>query len=97
MPHLRRRHAHHAEAQGARSVIRNMARTKSKAKKQKIPHLKPKGKRGKAQVKRLGRSFKTGGFKKIAAKAGAKYHSKEEGDRVAGYIFNKMAKAHGRK
>ncbi len=52
--------------------------------------MKPKGKKGKAQVKKLGRTFKTGGFSKKAAK---KYGSKQAGAKVAGAIFNKMVKA----
>ncbi len=58
----------------------------------KKPHLKPKGAAGKAQVARLGRSYKTGGFKKIEAKAAKRYHSTAAGKKVAGAIFNKMAK-----
>jgi hypothetical protein len=54
--------------------------------------MKPKGKRGMSQVKRLGRTTKTGGFNKIAKKAAKEYGSKEAGKRVAGSIFNKMAK-----
>ncbi len=38
--------------------------------------MKPKGKKGRAMVKKLGRTKKTGGFAKIAAKAGKKYGSK---------------------
>jgi hypothetical protein len=54
--------------------------------------MKPKGAKGKAMVKKLGRTTKTGGFAKIAAKAGKKYGSKEAGKKVAGAIFWKMAK-----
>ena len=57
-------------------------------------HLKPKGARGKAQVKKLGRNYKTGGFSKIAASAGKKYGSSEAGKRVAGAIFQRMAAKH---
>lgn len=53
-------------------------------------HLKPKGSRGKALVEALGRTYKTGGFKKISKKAAKKYHSKAAGDRVAGAIYWKM-------
>ena len=53
--------------------------------------MKPKGKRGLAMVKKLGRTKKTGGFAKIAAKAGKKYGS-AVGKRVAASIFWKMAK-----
>jgi hypothetical protein len=59
--------------------------------------MKPRGARGIAQVKRLGRTYKTGGFAKIAAKASKKYGSAEAGKRVAGAIFQKMARAHARK
>lgn len=59
--------------------------------------MKPKGARGMAQVKRLGRTYKTGGFAKIAAKAAGKYGSAEAGKRVAGAVFQKMARAHARK
>lgn len=38
-------------------------------------------------VKKLGHSYKTGGFKKIATKAAKKYGSKKIGERVAGKIF----------
>lgn len=54
----------------------------------------PKTKKGKAMVKKLGRTKKTGGFAKIAKKAGKEYGSKEAGKKVAGAIFNKMVKAH---
>ena len=60
----------------------------------KAPKTKPKGEKGMAQVKKLGRTKKTGGFDKIAAKAGAKYGSATAGKRVAGAIFQKMAKHH---
>jgi len=62
-----------------------------------MAHMKPKGAKGKTQVKKLGRNYKTGGFKKIAEKAEKEYGSKEEGKRVAGAVFNKMAKAHAAK
>lgn len=54
----------------------------------------PKTKKGKAMVKKLGRTKKTGGFAKIAAKAGKEYKSAAAGKKVAGAIFWKMA--HGR-
>jgi len=53
--------------------------------------------KGKAMVKKLGRTKKTGGFSKIAAKAGAKYNSKEKGKKVAGKIYWNMVKARRRK
>ncbi|MDE2233381.1 MAG: hypothetical protein KGJ90_04705 [Patescibacteria group bacterium] len=55
--------------------------------------MKPKGARGKAAVKRLGRSYKTGGFNKIASKAAKEYGSKEAGKKVAASIYWK--KVHG--
>ncbi len=54
----------------------------------------PKTVRGKAQVAKLGRTKKTGGFSKIVAKAAKEYHSAAAGKRVAGAIFQKMAKMH---
>ncbi|GIW70229.1 MAG: hypothetical protein KatS3mg101_0976 [Patescibacteria group bacterium] len=54
--------------------------------------MKPKGKRGLAAVKRLGRTYKTGGFAKIAAKAAKKYGSKTIGKKVAGAIYQKMVR-----
>jgi len=56
--------------------------------------MKPAGKKGMAQVKRLGRTFKTGGFNKIASSAAKEYGSKEKGAKVAGAIFQKMAAKH---
>jgi hypothetical protein len=58
--------------------------------------MKPKGKKGLAMVKKLGRTKKTGGFSKIAAKAGKKYGSKAAGKKVAGAIFWKMAHKRGK-
>ena len=58
--------------------------------------MKPAGKKGLAAVKRLGRTKKTGGFDKISAKAGKAYKSKAAGNKVAGAIYWKMAKAHGK-
>ncbi len=57
-----------------------------------MKHLKPKGKEGKAQVKKLGRTYKTGGFNKIAKSASKKYGSSAVGKKVAGAIFQKMVK-----
>lgn len=53
----------------------------------------PKTKQGKAQVAKLGRTKKTGGFAKIAKKASKEYGSKEAGKKVAGSIFQKMVKS----
>ena len=58
-----------------------------------MPRMKPNGAAGKAQVKKLGRTYKTGGFAKIASKAAKEYGSKEAGKRVAGAVFQKMVKA----
>ncbi len=52
--------------------------------------MKPKGARGLASVKRLGRTKKTGGFNKIASSAAKEYGSKEAGKRVAASIYWKM-------
>jgi len=57
--------------------------------------MKPKGKRGMAAVKRLGRNYKTGGFAKIASKASKKYGSKAAGQRVAGAIYQAMVNKRG--
>ncbi len=59
-----------------------------------MAELKPKGARGKAQVERIGRDYKTGGFAKIENKAAKKYGSKEAGEKVAGKIFQEMAQKH---
>jgi hypothetical protein len=50
-----------------------------------MKHLKPKGKRGMAAVKRLGRNYKTGGFDRIAK-------SKGKGAAIA--IYQNMVKKH---
>jgi len=57
-----------------------------------MPKMKPKGKRGLAMVKKLGRNYKTGMFEKIAKKAAKKYRSKEAGKRVAAAVFWKKVK-----
>jgi hypothetical protein len=54
-----------------------------------MARMKPKGTRGRAQVRRLGRTYKTGGFAKIAAKVGGG----AKGKRIAGSVFQKMARA----
>ncbi len=56
----------------------------------------PKTKKGKAQVAKLGRTKKTGGFAKIAKSAAKEYGSKAAGAKVAGAVFNKMVKARGK-
>jgi len=55
----------------------------------------PATKRGKAMVAKLGRTKKTGGFARIAAKAGKRYGSAAAGKRVAGKIFQAMVRARG--
>jgi len=52
----------------------------------------PKTKRGKAAVRRLGRTKKTGGFAKIAKAAAKRYGSKKAGQRVAAAVYWKMVK-----
>jgi len=54
---------------------------------------KPKGKKGKAMVAKLGRKYATGMFEKIAQKAARKYGSMEKGRKVAGAIFQRMVRA----
>jgi len=56
--------------------------------------MKPKGKKGMAAVKRLGRNYKTGGFDKIANSAAKEYGSKAEGRRVAGAVYQNMVRKH---
>lgn len=58
--------------------------------------MKPKGKKGMAAVKRLGRTTKTGGFAKIAAKAGKEYGSAAAGKKVAATIYWKKVRARGK-
>ena len=55
--------------------------------------MKPKGARGRAAVRRLGRTKKTGNFAKIAAKAAKRYGSKERGRKVAAAIYWKKVRA----
>jgi len=69
------------------------AKTKNKIAIDTVKKMKPKGKKGMAAVKRLGRNYKTGNFDKIAAAAGKKYGSSEAGKRVAGAIYWAKAKA----
>jgi len=59
--------------------------------------MKPKGKRGRIAVRRLGRTKKTGGFAKIARKAARKYGSAERGRRIASAIYWKMVKKRKRR
>ena len=55
--------------------------------------IKPKNKRALASVKRLGRNYSTGNFKKIANAVAKKTGSKEAGAKVAGSIYWKKVKA----
>lgn len=59
--------------------------------------MKPKGKRGRTAVKRLGRNYKTGGFEKIKNKAAKEYGSEEVGEKVAGSIYWNMVKKRKRR
>ena len=59
-----------------------------------MAHMKPKGAKGRAQVARLGRNYKTGGFNKIVKGATAKYGS-SAAKKIAGKIFQNMARARG--
>jgi len=52
----------------------------------------PKTAQGKVAVARLGRTKKTGGFAKIAAKASKEYGSKTAGQKVAASVYWKKAK-----
>lgn len=54
--------------------------------------LAPQGAEGRAQVRKIGRTYKTGGFDKIANKAAKEYGSSAVGKRVAGSIFQKMVR-----
>ena len=53
-------------------------------------------KRAKAQLKKIGRRKKTGGFARIARKAAKRYGSKKAGQRVAGKVFQNMARKHNK-
>lgn len=55
-------------------------------------HLRPKGARGMAQVRRLGRNYKTGNFAKIQASAEKRGLSKEAAQREAGAVFQNAAR-----
>ena len=48
-------------------------------------------------VKRLGRNYKTGGFKRISESAGKKYGSKEAGNRVAGAVYQSLVRKYAKK
>jgi len=61
-----------------------------------MAHLKPKGARGKAQVKKLGRDYKTGGFSKIEKKAESEGKSASSAKKIAGAVFQNMARKHAR-
>lgn len=53
-------------------------------------------KRAKAQLKKIGRRKKTGGFARIAKKATKRYGSKKAGQKVAGKIFQNMVRKHNK-
>jgi len=57
--------------------------------------MKPKGRIGMAAVKRLGRTYKTGGFDKIAAKATKEYGKASIGKKVAASIYWAKVKNRG--
>ena len=54
--------------------------------------IKPKGEKGLAAVKRLGRNYKTGGFARIAKKAMARGASAQAAKRIAGAVYWKMVR-----
>jgi len=62
-----------------------------------LPKLKPRGKRGRVAVKRLGRSYRTGMFEKIAREAAKKYGSEEIGRRVAAKVYWQKVRGKGKK
>lgn len=62
-----------------------------------MARMKPKGKRGRVAVKRLGRNYKTGTFNKIAKKAAKRYGSAAAGKRVAAAVYWKKVRKHRRK
>lgn len=103
--HKARKHArHHAQAyrggeptqhEFGKGLHLSRKRSHKAHRAHKLPHLKPKGKVGRAQTGRLNRNFKTGGFNKIASAAGKRYGSTAAGKRVAGAIFHKMAESRG--
>jgi hypothetical protein len=51
-------------------------------------------KRAKVQLKKIGRTKKTGGFAKIAQAAAKKYGSMAAGKRVAGAVYQKLVHKH---
>lgn len=63
--------------------------------KNKAAHMKPKGKRGRIAVARLGRNYKTGNFEKGVADIQAKGLSKESAEKIMGAQYWK--KVRGRK
>jgi hypothetical protein len=58
--------------------------------------MKPNGARGRAQVAKIGHAQKTGGFSKIEKSASKEYGSKAAGEKVAGAVFERMARKHRR-
>lgn len=57
-------------------------------------HMKPKGARGRANVHRLGRSYKTGGFNKIVRSAEASGKSPAAAKRIAGAAYWNKVRHH---
>jgi len=57
-----------------------------------LRHLKPKGKKGKVAVARLGRTYKTGKFQEIAEKAAKRYGSMKRGKKVAAAAYWKKVR-----
>jgi len=58
--------------------------------------LKPKGARGRAAVRRLGRTYKTGGFQAIVEKAIKSGYTKDQARRIAAAQYWRMVRARGR-
>lgn len=57
---------------------------------------KPKGRRGTAAVRRLGRTYKTGGFQRIVESALSRGYSPESAKRIAASVYWKMVRKRGR-
>lgn len=67
-------------------------------KKKKDKHMKPKGARGRAAVRRLGRNYKTGNFEKGVKDLEAEGHSSESAHRIMGaQYWGKVKKHRGKK
>lgn len=61
-----------------------------------MKHLKPKGARGRAAVKRLGRNYKTGKFNEIVDALMKKGYSKEKATKIAAAMYWAKVRAHQR-